>query len=292
MRVAVDRDGQLDIYLGSDNLTRSHRVLAPARAFPPPVGEGLTVVVLNLDHPELILPLMQALAGVQESFLARGLGCNLVIGDTGSTDGQVLAAYDSAPDWVTVVRDLTYQFSRSNNDCLAAQPPHHRVLLLNNDVIFTGPGPIVAMYDAFDEHPGAGVVGLCLDYPDGTIQHWGIDLLREGPARGFPYHPGTTRQGVHRPGRTFPAIATTGACLMIGADTWRQLGGLDEQYEKECQDVDLCLAARRVGLGVLVVDAGPVQHLENATRPCGEESWPDRRLLLRRWRAYLESSFL
>jgi GT2 family glycosyltransferase len=79
---------------------------------------------------------------------------------------------------------------------------------------------------------------------------------------------------------------------MIRTGLWEALGGLDEAYESECQDIDLCLAAHRLGWDIEVLDEGPVVHLENATRPAGDESWPDRRLLFRRWESYLEANFL
>lgn len=74
---------------------------------------------------------------------------------------------------------------------------------------------------------------------------------------------------------------------MIRSELFSRLGGFDEAYAAECQDVDLCLAASRLGYGVEICNSDRLVHLENATRPRGEENWNDRRLLVRRWSAYL-----
>ena len=71
-----------------------------------------------------------------------------------------------------------------------------------------------------------------------------------------------------------------------------QLGGFSESYSAECQDIDLCLRAHRLGYATRVENLGQVVHLENATRPKGEENWSDRRLFMRRWSSYLEAHFL
>ena len=105
---------------------------------------------------------------------------------------------------------------------------------------------------------------------------------------GLPWHP--LAGSPYRPGPSpYPGIAVTGACLMIRRTVWDEVGGLDEQYATECQDVDICLSVRRLGWEVQVVDAGPVVHLENATRAKDDGSLPDRRLFVRRWESFLEA---
>lgn len=253
---------------------------------------GVSVVILNLDKPELIIPLIDALAQAQPVLASAGLDLQVIIGDTGSTDPEVLAAYQQAPPVVEVVRDLKYQFSRSNNDAVRDRVRNELLVLLNNDVLLRSVEPLLALVEQFDQDPRLGAAGLVLDFPDGTLQHAGVDVFRAGELRGFCYHPGSGEAYVHTPGRSWDAVAATGAALMVRTEYFSAVGGLDEAYEKECQDVDLCLALRRLGLGVRVVDAGPLVHLENATRVRGEESWEDRRLFTRRWGSFVEATLL
>jgi hypothetical protein len=283
----------LDPYEGTTNLARSRAVGrspgAPVRAR----QRGLTVVILTKDRSDLICPLLDRLAQVAEAFASSGWGFEVVIGDTGSTDAAVLDRYNDAPEWLNVVRDLSYQFSICNNAGVAAAPVgFDTVLLLNNDVVLPSPDPITHMFAELHGDAGLGVVGLRMLYPDGTVQHAGIDIVRSGFRRGLPWHPTGDREPGPRPDGSYPAIAVTGACLMVRRQIWDAVGGLDPAFSIECQDVDLCLTARRLGHGVAVVDAGPVVHLESATRGAGDESPDDRRLFLRRWSAYLEAIHL
>ena len=108
----------------------------------------------------------------------------------------------------------------------------------------------------------------------------------------MPYHAGAGEPARHAPGTMRATLAVTGAALMMRTDLWHRLGGLDENYAAECQDIDLCLEVRRLGYRVACFDAGPVVHLENATRPRGETYPTDRRLWLRRWQSFLESDLV
>lgn len=247
------------------------------------------MVVLNLDQPTLIVPLVQLMDRTANLFAERDAGLQLIVGDTGSSDPAVLALYEDLPACAELVPNLKFHFSRSNNDAADGTVRYDRVLFLNNDVIFESPDQIWDLYLTSRE-PGIGIVGLALDFPDGSVQHLGIEIIRQGDSRGLVFHPDVGKPRSNRAGQTWSSLAVTGACLLIATEIWQELSGFDEAYTKECQDVDLCLAAHRAGYRIIVADVGPVVHLENATRDPGEEHWPDRRLLLRRWESYLEAN--
>lgn len=255
-----------------------------------PVGDepGVSVVILNLDRAALIVPLLRVLTAGVEAFAERGLGLQVIVGDTGSTDPAVLACYDELADHIAVVPDLDYHFSACNNTCVAGRVMFDHVLFLNNDVVLESVAPVLALYDAVTA-PGVGVAGLFMDLPDGSVQHLGVDVFRSGDLKGLCYHPAAGQRVPHQAGRVWPGVAVTGAALMVDTALFTAVGGFDERYAAECQDVDLCLAVRRLGHEVVVVDAGPVVHIENATRTRGEENWPDRRLFMRRWGSYIEA---
>ncbi|MCB0915754.1 MAG: glycosyltransferase family 2 protein [Actinobacteria bacterium] len=288
MPVSRAADHPLAPYRDRTTLQRIADVEADTWA--PAVGDepGVSVVILNLDRPDLIVPLLRTLVAGMSDFAARGLGLQVIVGDTGSTDPEVLACYADLAGAITVVEGLSYHFSANNNTCVNGRVMHDHIFFCNNDVILPDVGPLLALYDAVDA-PGVGIAGLALDLPDGRVQHLGLDVFRSGDLKGLCYHPGAEGPAVHNPGATWPAVAVTGAALMIRSELFARLGGFDEHYRAEAQDVDLCLAARRLGQEVVVVDAGEVVHIENATRRKGEENWPDRRLFIRRWGSYIEA---
>jgi GT2 family glycosyltransferase len=290
------RTPSLALYASEDNETRAraaqrgYRTVERAPALP---DCGVSVLILNRDKPELILPLLDRLALEQRAFEARGLRLQIVVGDTGSSDPQVLARFDALPPDTLVQRNLKYHFSRCNNTIthLAACDT---LLFLNNDVIFPeGRAAILEMYDLLHARPERGIVGCCLFYEDGLAQHLGVDFLREPAVRGLCFHPHARVQVDRNTLKSeWRVPAVTGACLMVRHELYAQVGGMDEGYASECQDIALCLAIDRLGYETHITYAGKVLHLENATRPKGEENWPDRQRFLRRWGSYIEARFL
>lgn len=289
-RAAHDR---LARYWGTSNLERALAVQVDRQSLSVAAQErGISVVVLNLDKPELIGPLVRVLRDASTDLAADGLGLQVIVGDTGSSNTDTLAVYEENRDFCEVVDAGPYQFSRSNNKAVAGRLAYDRLLLLNNDVILPSAQPLRAMSAVLDQDSDVGVVGLCLDFPDGSAQHIGVDLFRSGELRGFPYHPYSRTRPERREGTNWPAISVTGAALMVRSRLWHLVGGLDEAFEREAQDIDFCLRVQRLGHQIRMVDAGRVTHIENATRAKGEESWEDRRLFMRRWQSFVEAAFL
>ncbi|MFC3440443.1 glycosyltransferase family 2 protein [Sphingobium rhizovicinum] len=142
-----------------------------------------------------------------------------------------------------------------------------RLLLLNSDVIPQKPGWLGDMIQSLDE-PGVGAVGPLLQFFDGSVQHAGMRPKED------PYYPGFVLN-VH-PGKGAPwwgaddsydVPLLTAACLMLRADMYRELGGLDEGYIiGDFEDSDLCLKLRKRKLK-LVLNAKPrLWHLERQSQ--------------------------
>lgn len=114
--------------------------------------------------------------------------------------------------------------------------------------------------------PGVGVVGAKLLYPEGLIQHAGVFFATPGPLHAGVYlhadAPGY--MGMLTVQRNCAAV--TGACLMTSRTTFDAIGGFDEQLVLEYGDLDFCLAARRMGLRVVMPADTPLLHMESVTR--------------------------
>ncbi len=291
------RQDRLDIY-SADNRSRAEEVKA-GRPWPQLATQkrrkGLSVVILNLNKPELIVPLVAALRRQQELFQRNGLTLEIVVGDTGSSSPETLACLEELqqfPDCF-VLFGMSYNFSSCNNRLAYGSTSCELLLFLNNDIIFARDTALLELYQAAGGRPEAGVFGAVLFFPEGTVQHAGIDFFRNPELRGLCYHPlGHSSM----PASSFPdqmeIPAVTGAFLAIRAGLFEEIGGFDERYAAECQDVSLCLAALRHGFQTRILNLGATVHLENATRPKNEESWPDRQYFLRKWGSFIEAMFL
>ena len=167
-----------------------------------------------------------------------------------------------------LTRNLGY--AGANNAAVAAARGRH-VLLLNSDVMPLGPGWLRRLLDAAGERLEHGVVGARLIYEDGSVQHDGMRFFASPFLNGLwtNVHPakGIAESALAaRPGVT-PRQSVTGACLLVSRDNYLRTGGLDERYILgDFEDSDFCLAARRLGLDVVLAEEVVLYHLERQSQ--------------------------
>ncbi len=288
---SLGRSPRLNIY--SDHSNHARALMAaniPASAGPlsSDLPAGLSVIVLNKDAPNFIIPLLEQLRREESAFAANGLGFEVIIGDTGTSDRKTLSAYRDLPKNFPVVRELNYHFSRCNN-LLEESARFQTVLFMNNDIILPNDGrALLRGYQDINSDDSTGILGAVMAFPNGSIQHMGCLFLKDQELWGLPYHinGGRNLKSVVIPqAATYPAV--TGAFLMMQRELFRLAGRFDPDYKAECQDVALCLQAHRLGYRARCVNLGAIVHIENGTRPKGEEHWGDRRRFLRHFGAYI-----
>jgi glycosyltransferase involved in cell wall biosynthesis len=142
------------------------------------------------------------------------------------------------------------------------------LLLLNDDTEVITTDWLESMLE-FAQQTEIGAVGAKLLFPDGRIQHAGVMVL-EGNA-GHAYHgfdgdhPGYFCSNVVN--RNY--LGVTAACLMIRRDLFLELGGMDEQFPLNYNDVDLCLKLHQAGYRNVVTPYVQLIHYESASRPQG-----------------------
>lgn len=284
------------------NFVRAQRLVhgiqdsaAPVRKNKPGKA-GLTVIILNLDRPDYIVPLLGQLEEEVKSFTAAGLFFEVIVGDTGSTNKEVLQCYRrySRLSCFRIVHKLKYHFSRNNNLLADQFALGSHLLFMNNDIILSHDGKgLLRFYEEAFKCRHEAVHGAYLHYPDDTLQHAGVYFSRDNDRLYFPYHAGRTEklpQRLIRKQKKVPAV--TGAFLLLSRELFRRTGCFDENYEKECQDIALCLSADRLGASSLLHNIGKIIHIENGTRAANELSLHDRAYFLRRWKSYIEAKGL
>jgi GT2 family glycosyltransferase len=193
----------------------------------------------------------------------------------------------STMDDVKLVRyEGPFHFSRMNN--LGAAAAAGDVLVFLNDDIEPLEASWLERLVAHCQRPDVGVVGAKLLYPTGALQHAGMAIaINDGcghPGRGAyttPYWKWTDM--------TRDVSAVTGACLALKRDLFNTLGGFDDAFPMNYNDVDLCLRARRAGYRVLLEARAILRHYECATRQGGVAAW-ERERWCRRWSAELDRS--
>jgi GT2 family glycosyltransferase len=136
------------------------------------------------------------------------------------------------------------------------------ILLLNNDTRVQD-GWLDALLETFARFPDTGLAGARLVYPDGRLQEAGGIVFRDGS--GWNYGRGDRAD---KPEYNFTREADycSGACIMLPAPLFRQLGGFDARYAPAYyEDTDLAFRVREAGFRVRVQPAATIIHYEGIT---------------------------
>ena len=134
------------------------------------------------------------------------------------------------------------------------------MLFLNDDVEILAPDWLQRMQRYLDL-PDIGAVGATLFYPDGELQHGGIEtdpawIATEVKKSLAPQEAAGIRD----------VSAVTGACLLTTRTALNRVGGFDESFGVHYNDVDYCLALRQAGLRVIQASDVCLKHHESVTR--------------------------
>lgn len=150
-----------------------------------------------------------------------------------------------------------------------AREEERDVVLWNSDLVMQTPGWVeecqrtVTDGDGEGRYRPAAVVGALLTYPNGLIQHAGINfsfLTRRFFER-FKYGPGNL------PAALEPvSLPVTGAFQYIRAETLTDVGIYDEHFKLGFEDVDYCVRVYKAGLDCVFNPRIRATHHESFTR--------------------------
>lgn len=164
-----------------------------------------------------------------------------------------------------------------------------RLLLMNSDVLPGQSGWLANLEAVFDSLPAPALLAPRLLFPDGSVQHQGVDFYRSSifPRLWLNRHPGKGLPPVPaEPGDAVEVPAVSGACVLLEQELYRQLGGLSEEYViGDFEDTDLCLKAREAGGASWVAPGVTLYHLERQSLVrLGDRSWRTSLTLCNAWR--------
>lgn len=178
-----------------------------------------------------------------------------------------------------------FNFAAMNNTAVKATDGEW-LLFLNNDVTDFSPLWLDELVAVTELDPSIAAVGVRLRYPDGDLQHGGAILDRKRVC--LHLHRGRPAAEVGYLGRPVSLqefSAVTAACVLVRRSAFLQLGGFDERFPDDYNDIDLCLRLRRAGYRVVYAPRVEAVHHESKTRRVGGTR---RDLFVSRWAAALE----
>src|SRR5581483_529222 len=253
--------------LSADRERRGHVVIPPPPSLISLKADELSETARRLqfrqvDRPEasIIIPAhnhiqltLECLVSV--SRYSEHIDYEVVVIDDGSTDDTAVLL-----NHIRGIRylhnDTSLGFTRSCN--LAAAAAHGKYLIfLNNDVQVTS-NWLLHLLGPFTKYEKVGAVGPKILYPDGRLQEAGAVINGDCTTTmvGLFDDPEALQYNQIR-----DAMYCSGACLAIDAAIFANINGFDPDFAPAyCEDVDLCLRLRTLGLRTIYNSKSVVIH--------------------------------
>ena len=204
--------------------------------------------------------------------VAHSVGATVIVVDNASTDDSVAVLRAEFAGVEVIVHPENLGFCGGYNRALAQlEGRFGAYLLLNTDVEVT-PGwlaPLTARL--FSAENIAAVQPKIRAHANPTLFEYAGAAGGLLDAYGYPFCRGRlfdtleTDAGQYDDAR--PVFWATGACMLVRAAAWHQLGGLETRFFAHMEEIDFCWRAHHAGLEVWVEPASVVYHVGGGTLP-------------------------
>jgi len=162
----------------------------------------------------------------------------------------------------TINVEGSFNFSKTIN-LGVIRSKNQNVLILNDDMVIEYDFNINLGLNLLT-NPDVGVIGFLTLFDDDRVQQFGVSEFK-----GIVHETwkGTKLSELnHLNLLTHEVYAVSAAAILINRDKYLIIGGLDENFPLEYNDVDLSIRFRQNSLKVLVTYAGKLYHFESKTR--------------------------
>jgi N-acetylglucosaminyl-diphospho-decaprenol L-rhamnosyltransferase len=223
----------------------------------------LSIVIINWNSVGL---LRQCLRTVYANI--SGVASEIIVIDNASYDGCAEMVVAEFPSVRFFQSERNLGFAAANNVC-AERATGRNLLFLNPDTEILG-SALQAMLACIDAKKDAGAVGPKLLNSDGSLQ---VTCLQPypsvmnqlvGAARLQAMFPKWSVWGngvlFEEDSRPRPVEGVVGACMMVDAGAFREVGGFHTGYFMYAEDMDLCYKLEKTGRTNYYVGTASVVH--------------------------------
>lgn len=194
------------------------------------------------------------------------------VADNASTDNSMDMLRRDFPQVRTLQLDQNYGFAEGYNKALSQIEADYYVLL-NSDVEVT-PGWLATLRSYMDAHPEVAACQpkLLSVFARDKFEYAGASggLLDK---YGYPFCRGRIFDTVETDRGQYDDVAqihwATGACLMVRAEDYWRVGGLDGRFFAHNEEIDFCWRLRLLGRAIVCVPQSVVYHVGGGTLPKG-----------------------
>lgn len=188
----------------------------------------------------------------------------IIVADNGSTDESLEVLKKDFPSVKTIVLDQNYGFAEGYNRAIE-QVDSEYIVLLNSDVEVTE-NWLEPLLDYMDAHPDIAAVQpkIRSDRQRSFFEHAGAagGFLN---ALGYPYCRGRVLWKTEEDHGQYDDIIevdwTSGACMCVRTQIYKESGGLDAAFFAHMEEIDLCWRMRNKGWRLACIPQSTVYHL-------------------------------
>jgi len=226
--------------------------------------EKLAIVILNWNGQKMLDQYLSSVLQYSQD------EATVYVADNASTDGSLALLRERYPEVKLIVFDKNWGFAEGYNQALR-QIEAEYYLLLNSDIEVT-PNWLTPMIALMDSQPDVAACQpkLLSIFERDAFEYAGasggfIDRL------GYPFCRGRAFETVEKDHGQYDDPAdvhwATGAALMIRANDYWAVGGLDRRFFAHNEEIDLCWRLRIRGRRIVCVPTSHVYHVGGGTLP-------------------------
>lgn len=221
----------------------------------------VAVVILNWNGKKYLEQFLPAV-------IEHSKGYRIVVADNASTDDSVAFVKHNFADVEIIVNASNGGFAKGYNDALKKVDAEFYVLL-NSDVEVT-PNWLDVLVHKIENTPN------CVGVQPKVLAHHNKSIFEHAGAAGgfidknyYPFCRGRIFGDVEEDRGQYDGdrevFWTTGACMLISAKAYHEVGGLDEDFFAHMEEIDLCWRLKNKGYAFHAVPASTVYHVGGGT---------------------------
>jgi len=225
------------------------------------VNEKTAVVILNWNGKSF---LEQFLPSVTQ----HTVNAQIIVADNNSTDDSISFLKTNYPQIEIIKLDKNYGFAGGYNKALKEVKSEYYVLL-NSDVEVTENwlNPIIELLDS--DHSIVACQPKIKDYNNNTYFEYAGASGGFIDKYGYPFCRGRIFDELEEDKGQYNDATeifwASGACFVIRASAYHNIGGLDEFYFAHMEEIDLCWRLKNQGYKIMVYPSSTVYHLGGGT---------------------------
>ena len=221
----------------------------------------VAVVILNYNGEKFLRQFLPAV-------LQYSKEAEIIVADNASTDKSVSVLQQEFPSVRVLTLPENYGFCGGYNRALAQIEADYYVLL-NSDVEVTEHW-LSPMIKLLEENPAlAAVQPKIKSYHQKELFEYAGAAGGYLDSLGYPFCRGRLFDVLEEDKGQYNDVKeifrATGACILVRADVYHQLHGLDEDFFAHMEEIDLCWRMKKLGYSVYYQGASTVYHVGGGT---------------------------